>query len=84
MNLDQYANVIKAVTAFALLLLVAYIYKDCTSQKNSTPKSKQTTITKKNEIKHKYWKLDSAIIAIPFRYNDSARANFLRNYTNWR
>ena len=82
MNLDQYTNVIKAVTMLLLLFFVAYVYKDCTiKQTNNQAKS---TLIQTNEIKSQIIKLDSVIYHIPFAYTDSQRTDFLRNYSKFR
>jgi hypothetical protein len=82
MNLDQYTNVIKAVTWLLLLFFVAIVYKDCTKkQTNIQPKS---TLIQTNEIKAEILKLDSVTYRIPYAYSDSERTNFLRNYSKFR
>ena len=82
MHLDQYTNVIKAVTILLLLFFVAYIYNDCT--KKLTNNQAKTTQIQTNEIKTQIFKLDSITYRIPFAYSDSERTNFLRNYSKFR
>lgn len=82
MNLDQYTNVIKAVTMLLLLFFVAYVYKDCT--KKRTNNQAKTTLILTNELKTEILKLDSATNRIPYAYSDSERTNFLLRYSKIR
>lgn len=82
MNLDQYTNVIKAVTILLLLFFVAYIYNDIT--KKRTNNQAKSTLIPTNEHTKEILKLDSTITRIPFTYTDSQRTDFLRNYTKFR
>lgn len=82
MNLDQYTNVIKAVTWLLLLFFVAIVYKDCT--KIQTNIQSKSTLIQTNEIKSEILKLDSVTYRIPYAYSDSERTNFLRNYSKFR
>ena len=76
--MDQYTNLIKAVTSLLLLFFVAYIYKSCNKEPISLPTSQKTTT--QNEI----IKTDSIIVRIPFSYTDSQRTIFLQNYGKFR
>jgi cbb3-type cytochrome oxidase subunit 3 len=78
MNLDQYTNLIKAVTSLLLLFFLGYIYKSCNKKEQSLPISQKIII--QNEI----MQADSAILVIPFAYSDSQRTNFLQNYRRFR
>ena len=78
MNLDQYSNLIKAVTMLLLLFFVAYVYNSCKE------KPKQLQIPQQIVIKNEIIKADSAINCIPFAYSDSQRTNFLQNYRTYR
>ena len=78
MNLDQYSNLIKAVTSLLLLFFIGYVYKSCKKEVQTLPISQQITI--QNEI----IQTDSAINRIPFAYSDSQRTNFLQNYRTYR
>ena len=82
MNLDQYANVIKAVTMLLLLFFVAYIYKDCKNKKVIT--AEKSTILPSKVYETQILKLDSITTRIPYAYSDSERTNFLRNYSKFR
>lgn len=76
--MDQYTNLIKAVTSLLLLFFVAYFYKSCKEE----PKTLQ--IPQKIVIQNEIIKTDSAIMRIPFAYSDSQRTNFLQNYQKFR
>jgi hypothetical protein len=76
--MDQYTNLIKAVTSLLLLFFVAYIYKSCNKEPISLPISQKTTT--QNEI----IKIDSSINRIPFTFSDSQRTIFLQNYGKFR
>jgi hypothetical protein len=76
--MDQYTNLIKAVTSLLLLFFVAYFYKSCKKEPISLPTSQKITV--KNEI----IKTDSIIVRIPFAYTDSQRTSFLQNYSKFR
>ena len=78
MNLDQYSNLIKAVTGLLLLFFVAHIYKSCKEKPESLPIPKQIVI--QNEI----IKTDSAIARIPFAISNTERTNFIQNYQSFR
>jgi len=78
MNVDQYSNLIKAVTGLLLLFFVAHIYNSCKEKPESLPISHKIIIN--NEI----IKTDSAINRIPFAISDTERANFLQNYRAFR
>lgn len=82
MDVDQYTNVLKAVTWLLLLFFVAYVYNDFT--KKRTNNQAKTTLIQTNELKSEIIKLDSVINRIPFAYSDSQRTNFLRNYSKFR
>lgn len=82
MNLDQYTNVIKAVTMLLLLFFVAYVYNDWTKKRTNI--QAKTTLIQTNELKKQIIKIDSVIYRIPFVYTDSQRTNFLRNYSKFR
>ena len=76
--MEQYVNLIKAVTSLLLLFFVGYVYKSCKEKPEIFPISQQITI--QNEI----IKTDSVINRIPFAYSDSQRTNFLSNYRTYR
>jgi hypothetical protein len=76
--MDQYTNLIKAVTSLLLLFFGAYVYKSCKEEPKPLPIPQQIVI--KNEI----IKTDSAINRIPFTYSDSERTIFLQNYSKFR
>lgn len=76
--MDQYTNLIKAVTSLLLLFFVAYAYKSCKKEPEKLQIPQQIVI--KNEI----IKTDSIIVRIPFAYTDSERTNFLQNYRTFR
>ena len=76
--MDQYSNLIKAVTSLLLLFFVAYVYKSYKEKPKPLPISQQIII--QNEI----LKTDSIIYRIPFAYTDSQRTNFLQNYWRFR
>ena len=76
--MDQYTNLIKAVTSLLLLFFVAYVYKSCKKEPEKLQIPQQIVI--KNEI----IKTDSAINRIPFAYSDSERTIFLQNYSKFR
>jgi hypothetical protein len=76
--MDQYSNLIKAVTSLLLLFFVAYVYNSCKEKPKALPISQQTII--QNEI----FKTDSVIIRIPFTYSDSQRTSFLLKYQSFR
>jgi len=76
--MEQYVNLIKAVTSLLLLFFVGYVYNSCKEKPKSLPISQQITI--QNEI----IKIDSSINRIPFTYADSERTNFLQNYRTYR
>lgn len=78
MNLDQYSNLIKAVTSLLLLFFVAYVYKSCKE------KPKELKIPQQIVIQNEIIQTDSAINRIPFAYSDSQRTNFLSNYRAYR
>lgn len=78
MNLDQYSNLIKAVTGLLLLFFVAHIYKSCKEKPEALPISHKIVI--QNEI----IKTDSSIARIPFAISDTERANFIQNYRSFR
>lgn len=78
MNLDQYSNLIKAVTSLLLLFFVGYVYNSCKE------KSKPLQIPQQIVIQNEIIKTDSAIIRIPFAISDTERANFLQNYRTFR
>jgi len=82
MNLDQYTNVLKAVTWLLLLFFVAIIYKDC---KNNKPLIAEKSIIQPSKVyETQILKLDSITYRIPYAYSDSERTNFLRNYSKFR
>jgi hypothetical protein len=76
--MNQYSNLIKAVTSLLLLFFVAYVYHSCKEKPKPLPISQQIII--QNEI----IKTDSIINRIPFTYSDSQRTNFLQNYQRFR
>ena len=76
--MEQYVNLIKAVTSLLLLFFVGYVYNSCKEKPKSFPILQQITI--QNEI----IQTDSAINRIPFAYSDSERTNFLQNYRTYR
>jgi hypothetical protein len=76
--MDQYTNLIKAVTSLLLLFFVAYVYNSCKEK----PKSLQ--IPQQIIIQNEILKTDSIITRIPFAYTDSQRTNFLQNYWRFR
>jgi hypothetical protein len=76
--MEQYVNLIKAVTSLLLLFFVGYVYKSCKEKPKSLEIPQQIVI--KNEI----IKTDSAINRIPFIISDSERTNFLQNYRTYR
>jgi len=76
--MEQYTNLIKAVTSLLLLFFVAFIYKSCNKKPESLPISQPIIL--KNEI----IKIDSSINRIPFTYSDSQRTIFLQNYGKFR
>ena len=82
MNLDQYTNVIKAVTWLLLLFFVAYIYKDYTKKKAESQVI--SAIIQQKVYETQILKLDSITYRIPYAYSDSERTNFLRNYSKFR
>jgi hypothetical protein len=76
--MEQYTNLIKAVTSLLLLFFAAYVYNSCKEKPKPLPIPQQIVI--KNEI----IKTDSAINRIPFAYSDSERTIFLQNYSKFR
>jgi len=76
--MQQYVNLIKAVTSLLLLFFVAYFYNSCKEKPKSLEIPQQIVI--QNEI----IKTDSAITRIPFIISDSERTNFLQNYRTYR
>lgn len=76
--MEQYVNLIKAVTSLLLLFFIGYVYNSCKEKPTSLPISQQITI--QNEI----IQTDSAINRIPFVISDSERTNFLQNYRTFR
>ena len=76
--MDQYTNLIKAVTSLLLLFFMAYVYKSCKE------KPKPIEIPQQIVIKNEILKTDSIIIRIPFAYSDSERTIFLQNYSKFR
>jgi hypothetical protein len=76
--MEQYVNLIKAVTSLLLLFFIGYVYKSCKEKPKSLEIPQQIVI--KNEI----IKTDSAINRIPFIISDSERTNFLQNYRTYR
>lgn len=76
--MEQYTNLIKAVTSLLLLFFVAYAYKSC----NKKPES--LIIPQKISIQNEITQTDSIIFRIPFAYTDSQRTNFLSNYRTFR
>lgn len=79
MNIDQYTNLIKAVTVFGFLMLSAIILNRCTLF--PTKKPENITLIPTNPYEKKMYFIDSAIIAIPFSYADSTRTKFFKDYT---
>lgn len=78
--MEQYVNLIKAVTSLLLLFFVGYVYKSC--QSNKLKNQEQTILHKQYE--QQIIQADSAINRIPFAYSDSQRTNFLSNYRTYR
>ena len=78
--MQQYVNLIKAVTWLLLLFFVGYAYKSC--QSNKIKNQEQTNLYKQYE--QQIIQTDSAINRIPFAYSDSERTNFLQNYRTYR
>jgi hypothetical protein len=76
--MQQYVNLIKAVTGLLLLFFVAYAYKSC----NKEPEKLQ--IPQQIVIQNEIIKTDSAINRIPFIISDSERTNFIQNYRTFR
>ncbi len=76
--MEQYVNLIKAVTSLLLLFFVGYVYNSCKEKPKSLEIPQQIVI--QNEI----IKTDSAINRIPFIISDSERTNFLQNYRTFR
>lgn len=76
--MEQYVNLIKAVTSLLLLFFVAYVYNSCKEKPKSLEIPQQIVI--QNEI----IKTDSAINHIPFIISDSERTNFIQNYRTFR
>lgn len=65
---------IEGLTRLVLIFLSIYFVSKC--QENKPEKQ----ITNEKEI----IKIDSAINAIPFKYTDSSRASFIKNYQKFR
>jgi len=78
--MEQYVNLIKAVTWLLLLFFVGFVYKSCQSNK---PKNQEQTILHK-QYEQQIIQTDSVINRIPFAYSDSERTNFLQNYRTFR
>jgi hypothetical protein len=76
--MQQYVNLIKAVTSLLLLFFIGYVYNSCKEKPKSLEIPQQIVI--QNEI----IKTDSAINRIPFIISDSERTNFLQNYRTFR
>ena len=76
--MEQYVNLIKAVTSLLLLFFIGYVYNSCKEKPKSLEIPQQIVI--QNEI----IKTDSAINRIPFIISDSERTNFLQNYRTFR
>ena len=76
--MQQYVNLIKAVTSLLLLFFMAYVYKSCKE------KPKELQIPQQIVIKNEIIKTDSAINRIPFIISDSERTNFIQNYRTFR
>jgi hypothetical protein len=76
--MEQYTNLIKAVTSLLLLFFVAYFYNSCKE------KPKPLLIPQQIIIQNEIIKTDSIINRIPFTYTDSQRTNFLQNYQRFR
>ena len=76
--MEQYVNLIKAVTSLLLLFFVSYVYKSCKEKHEVLPILQQIT------IQNEKLKIDSSINRIPFTYADSERTNYLQNYRTYR
>ncbi len=79
--MDQYSNMIRAITMFLTLFVGTWMYRSC-QEKQSPPQ-----IPIKEKIiyyDHKIRSFDSSIFVIPFRFSDSIRAEYLKNYTKQR
>lgn len=79
MNIDQYTNLIKAVTVLGFLLLSAMILNRCTLF--PTNKHKNVALFPTNQHEKKIYYIDSTIATIPFTYTDSARTKFFKDYS---
>jgi hypothetical protein len=79
MNIDQYTNLIKAVTMFGFLMLSAIIVNRCAF--NPTKKPENVALIPTNPYEKKIIFIDSAIVSIPFAYADSTRTKFFKDYT---
>jgi hypothetical protein len=76
--MEQYVNLIKAVTSLLLLFFIGYVYNSCKE------KSKPLQIPQQIVIQNEIIKTDSVIARIPFIISDSERTNFLQNYRTFR
>jgi hypothetical protein len=76
--MEQYVNLIKAVTSLLLLFFIGYVYNSCKE------KPKPLQIPQQIVIQNEIIKTDSVIARIPFIISDSERTNFLQNYRTFR
>jgi hypothetical protein len=76
--MEQYVNLIKAVTSLLLLFFIGYVYNSCKE------KPKPLQIPQQIVIQNEIIKTDSTINRIPFIVSDSERTNLLQNYRTFR
>lgn len=76
MDLNQYTNLIRAVSLLGMVFIAGWITKSCLSK--DVKNEQQTDLSIKYE--QQIIQIDSTIDRIPFAISDSERTNFLNNY----
>jgi hypothetical protein len=76
MNLDQYTNLIRAISLLGMVFIAGWITKSCLSKNQINEQQKQLPFQYEQQI----IQIDSSIHIIPFTISDSERTNYLNNY----